>query len=125
MARRRFQLPGIQDLSKEQEDARALLKDGQHLIVGGPGTGKSVLALLRSRRLHDDKDKYVFLVFNKLLHQASQQLFGERFSSQQWQSWFIGIFREATGTLPPRFPPGMAALGPPRLGIRDADDRGG
>jgi DNA helicase-2/ATP-dependent DNA helicase PcrA len=49
MAKREFNLPGIQDLSKEQEDARALPKQGQHLIIGGPGTGKSVLALLRSR----------------------------------------------------------------------------
>ena len=45
MARRRFELPGIQDLSKEQEAARALPRRGRHLIVGGPGTGKSVLAL--------------------------------------------------------------------------------
>lgn len=104
MARRKFQLPGIQDLSKEQEDARALPKDGQHLVIGGPGTGKSVLALLRSRRLHEDKARYVFLVYNRLLHQASQQLFGERFSSQQWQSWFIGIYRAATGAPPPRLP---------------------
>jgi hypothetical protein len=39
--RREFNLPGIQDLSKEQEDVRARPKQGQHLIIGGPGTGKS------------------------------------------------------------------------------------
>ena len=50
MARRKFELPGIQDLGKEQEAARALPREGQHLIVGGPGTGKSVLALIRARR---------------------------------------------------------------------------
>ena len=50
MAKRKFELPGIQDLSKEQEAARALPSEGQHLIVGGPGTGKSVLALIRGRR---------------------------------------------------------------------------
>ena len=71
MAKREFNLPGIQDLSKEQEDARALPKQGQHLIIGGPGTGKSVLALLRSRRHQQDKDDYIFLVYNKLLNQAS------------------------------------------------------
>ena len=32
--RRKFELPGIQDLSKEQETARALPREGQHLIVG-------------------------------------------------------------------------------------------
>lgn len=101
MAKREFNLPGIQDLSKEQEDARALPKQGQHLIIGGPGTGKSVVALLRSRRHHQDKDDYVFLVYNKLLHQASCQLFGEELRSQQWQSWFMKTFRAATGDAVP------------------------
>ena len=64
MAKRRFRLPGIQDLSKEQEDARALPMEGQHLIVGGPGTGKSILALLRARRLSQEDAQYVFLVYN-------------------------------------------------------------
>ncbi len=104
MAKRKFNLPGIQDLSKSQEDARALPKDGQHLIIGGPGTGKSVLALLRARRYHRDKDDYVFLVYNKLLHQASGQLFGEDLYSQQWQSWFEKTFRTRTNEAVPKLP---------------------
>ena len=67
MAQRLFELPGIQDLSKEQETARALPKKGRHLVIGGPGTGKSVLALLRARRHANAKEPHVFLVFNKLL----------------------------------------------------------
>jgi DNA helicase IV len=101
MAKREFNLPGIQDLSKEQEDARALPKQGRHLIIGGPGTGKSVLALLRSRRHQQDKDDYVFLVYNKLLNQASRQLFGMELSSQQWQGWFMNTFRTVTGVAVP------------------------
>jgi len=103
MAKREFNLPGIQDLNKEQEDARVLPKEGQHLIIGGPGTGKSVLALLRSRRHQHDKDAYVFLVYNKLLHQASRQLFGkEELCSKQWESWFMTIYREMTNDALPR-----------------------
>lgn len=105
MAKREFNLPGIQDLSKEQEDARALPKQGQHLIIGGPGTGKSVLALLRSRRHQQDKDDYIFLVYNKLLNQASSQLFGKELKSQQWQSWFSAIFKAATEKSIPKLPP--------------------
>ena len=82
MARRKFELPGIQDLSKEQEAARALPKEGQHLIVGGPGAGKSVLALIRARRHLREDDDYIFLVFNHLLNKASSQLFGDGFESQ-------------------------------------------
>jgi superfamily I DNA/RNA helicase len=105
MAKREFNLPGVQDLSKEQEDARALSKQGQHLIIGGPGTGKSVLALLRSRRHQQDKDDYIFLVYNKLLNQASRQLFGMALCSQQWQSWFTSIFKTAAGEDMPKLPP--------------------
>lgn len=104
MAKREFNLPGIQDLSKEQEDARALPKQGRHLVIGGPGTGKSVLALLRSRRHQQDKDDYVFLVYNKLLNQASRQLFGMELCSQQWQSWFTSNFKTATGEAMPKLP---------------------
>jgi DNA helicase-2/ATP-dependent DNA helicase PcrA len=104
--RRAFELPGIQDLSKEQEDARALPKQGQHLIIGGPGTGKSVLALLRSRRHHQDKDDYIFLVFNHLLNQASRQLFGIGLNGKQWQSWFMSTFTNLTGNQIPKLPPG-------------------
>ena len=105
MAKRKFALPGIQELSKEQEDARALPKKGKHLIFGGPGTGKSVLALLRSRRHHVDKDNYLFLVFNRLLHQASRHLLNDALTSRTWQSWFSGFFNECTKQSIPLLPP--------------------
>ena len=105
MAARKFELPGIQDLSKEQEAARALPKEGQHLIVGGPGTGKSVLALLRSKRHHRNGDDYVFLVYNHLLHRASDQLFGGELNSDTWMAWFRRVFGDSTGRKVPLLPP--------------------
>ncbi|NWH06341.1 AAA family ATPase [Desulfobacter latus] len=102
MAGRLFELPGIQDLSKEQEAARALPKKGQHLVIGGPGTGKSVLALLRARRHAKAKESHVFLVFNRLLHEASCHLGGSDIHCQQWMSWFFKIFKEITKNEVPR-----------------------
>ncbi len=102
MVRRKFELPGIQDLSKEQEATRALSREGQHLIVGGPGTGKSVLALIRARRHHREKDDYLFLVFNHLLNRASGQLFGDGLSSRTWMGWFLNTFEKITGQPVPR-----------------------
>ena len=102
MAKRRFELPGIQDLSKEQEAARALPKEGQHLIVGGPGTGKSVLALLRAGRHERERDDYLFLVFNHLLDRASGQLFGGDLASRTWVGWFLETFEKITGQPAPR-----------------------
>ena len=97
MAKRKFELPGIQDLGKEQEAVRALPKEGRHLIVGGPGTGKSVLALIRARRHHREHDDYLFLVFNHLLHRASGQLFGAGLVGRTWDGWFRSMFRETVG----------------------------
>ena len=97
MARRKYELPGIQDLSKEQEGVRALPKEGQYLIVGGPGTGKSVLALIRARRHQQARDDYLFLVFNHLLNTASGQLFGRGIASATWDAWFRNQLRELSG----------------------------
>ena len=105
MARRKFELPGIQDLGKEQEAARALPGEGQHLIVGGPGTGKSVLALIRARRHHRERDDYLFLVFNHLLHRASGQLFGPDLAGRTWIGWFLDTFEGITGQSVPRLEP--------------------
>ena len=111
MAKRRFELPGIQDLSKEQEAARALPKKDkegqglQHLIIGGPGTGKSVVALLRARRHQRECDEYLFLVFNHLLDRASGQLFGNGLSSRTWIGWFLETFEEITNQPVPRMDP--------------------
>ena len=93
---RRFELPGIQDLTKEQERVRALPLEGQHLIVGGPGTGKSVVALMRARRLAADGAHYRFLVYNHLLNRASRQLY-KSVSSGTWMHWFSQQFRAITG----------------------------
>ena len=97
-------LPPIQDLGKEQEAARALPKEGQHLIIGGPGTGKSVLALLRARRHRDERDDYLFLVFNHLLDRASGQLFGDGLVSKTWIGWFLDTFEKIAGQSVPRMP---------------------
>ena len=101
MRRRTFELPGVQDLSKEQESVRALPTEGRHLIVGGPGTGKTVVALIRTRRHQKRKDDYQFLVWNQLLHRASRQLYGEELTSATWHGWFKKRFRDMTRQLTP------------------------
>lgn len=91
-----FKLPGIQNLSKQQDGALALPLNGQHLIIGGPGTGKSVVALLRARRLAQEGSPYRFLVFNHVLHHSNRHLFGDSksLSSMTWLSWFFRMYRD-------------------------------
>ncbi|MDR2636881.1 MAG: ATP-binding domain-containing protein [Zoogloeaceae bacterium] len=91
-----FKLPGIHELSKGQDAALALPLEGQHLIVGGPGTGKSVVALLRARRLAREKKPYLFLVYNHLLRQSNLHLFADdpkRLETATWDAWFRGQYR--------------------------------
>lgn len=90
---RNFSLPNLEDLSKRQEAIRALPLKGQHLIVGGPGTGKSVVALFRVKKLKNENKDYACLAYNHLLLKSNQQLAVEEISSQQWQSWFNQIYK--------------------------------
>ncbi|EIM01145.1 hypothetical protein RHOFW104T7_06665 [Rhodanobacter thiooxydans] len=90
---RRFTLPNVQDLSKDQDAALALPLDGQHLIVGGPGTGKSVVALLRVRRLVSENENYRFLAYNNLLDQSSRHLFGNDLKAFTLISWFRRLWK--------------------------------
>ncbi|MBK7646964.1 MAG: hypothetical protein IPJ12_07370 [Betaproteobacteria bacterium] len=107
---RRFVLPGIQDLNKDQDEALALPLEGQHLIIGGPGTGKSVVALLRARRLAADQKKYRILVYNHLLNGSNRHLFGftQPLVSNTWEKWFRDmykyIFKVAVPTIPQEDP---------------------
>lgn len=61
--RRVFELPNNDDLSKEQEKVLRLPLNGVYLITGAPGTGKSVVGLLRTK----SDEKYIFLAYNKVL----------------------------------------------------------
>jgi superfamily I DNA/RNA helicase len=95
-----FRLPGIHELNKGQETARALPLEGQHLIIGGPGTGKSVVALLRARRLAREGKPYLFLVYNHLLRQSNLHLFADdprQLEVKTWDAWFRGQYRDRTG----------------------------
>jgi DNA helicase IV len=105
MAKREFELPGIHELSKEQEQAIRLPMEGCHLIVGGPGTGKTVVTLLRLRRYiqQSKSSDSVFLVYNHLLHETARQLFGEGMNSATWMSWFMRLYSKHMKEPVPKF----------------------
>lgn len=75
MAKRVFELPKDQELTKDQRMAIRKPADGQYLIVGAPGTGKSVVALLRLKKYAND-EPIQFLTFNHVLNHANNVLVG-------------------------------------------------
>ena len=96
--KRKFELPLWNNLNKDQLKAIHLPKEGAHLIIGGPGTGKSVAALLRVRKHHSQKKAdYCFLVYNYLLHEASQQLMEGVLECDRWISWIKKLFLAISG----------------------------
>ena len=106
---RQFTLPGIHELNKDQDEALARPMEGRHLIVGGPGTGKSVVALLRlwARRLAQNEKTYITLVYNRLLDHSNRHLFGDEqtFSARTWDSWFRDTFKDEVGEEVPKLQP--------------------
>ncbi len=102
---RRFELPGIHELTKEQELIRGLPKKGCHLIIGGPGTGKTVMTLLRARRHCRSREDHQFLVFNHLLNKASRVLAGEDISTATWMRWFGELYGKCVGGRVPKREP--------------------
>ena len=104
---RKFSLPGIHELNKDQDEALALPVEGQHLIVGGPGTGKSVVALLRARRLNEANRTCGTLVYNQLLHHSNRHLFGsdQPFPAMTWDRWFRRLIKRRLSTDVPTLEP--------------------
>jgi superfamily I DNA/RNA helicase len=64
-----MRLPSYQDLSKEQDGINHLPLDGSYLVVGPPGTGKTVMALYRATMLAKKKEKLSVLMHSRLLKQ--------------------------------------------------------
>jgi len=90
MAQRQFKLPGVDQLNKDQDKVLRLPEDGQYLIIGGPGTGKSVVALLRTLK-YLKNNNYIFLTYNKVLLSSCLQLVQRNLRSRTLTSF---IYKE-------------------------------
>lgn len=76
MGKRIFKLPRRDELTKDQRRVLRLPADGQYLVVGAPGTGKSVVALWRMKELENTQNVH-FLTFNHVLNHANKVLLGD------------------------------------------------
>ena len=62
-SKREFKLPSVEELDKKQDVILRLPEDGIFLVTGGPGTGKSVVSLIRRNRVKKSKN-YIFPRFS-------------------------------------------------------------
>ena len=92
MAKRIFELPRQDQLTKDQRKVLRLPAEGQYLIVGAPGTGKSVVALLRLQALANTENVH-FLTFNHVLNHANKYLVDKKFEKKMdsAMSWLYDL----------------------------------
>lgn len=103
--KRIFRLP--EKLTKEQDLPNDLPMQGRHLLIGGPGTGKSVVALLRAGRLvrSSKNGSHVFLAYNRLLIHYCSALSPVRINAETWETWFRRTLRQQMHQSCPLQPP--------------------
>ncbi|MEX5237103.1 AAA family ATPase [Kocuria arenosa] len=102
-----MKLPAFEDLSKEQDLIFNLGLDGNYLISGPPGTGKSVMALYRTQALTFDDREPSVLMYSKVLKQYTEQAANEMGVAgyvTTFHSWFCKFWRKYYRTSVPSLP---------------------
>jgi hypothetical protein len=96
-----FRVPSAAELTREQLAVFDLPADGRFLVTGPPGTGKTILALLRAQRLVNLGHRPTIVLYNKALAamvraEAKKMKLSERVKT--YHAWFASLYREATGS---------------------------
>jgi DNA helicase IV len=103
-----FRLPVYQELSKEQDIITNLPLQGRYVVVGPPGTGKTVVALYRAELWKSKDTDSLFLVYNQTLNQYLNVAIQEKNLGDQtctYNSWFWKWYKENLGHTVPQFAP--------------------
>lgn len=99
-----MKLPAFEDLSKEQDLVYNLDLDGNYLVSGPPGTGKSIIALYRAQVLTFDDREPAVLMYSNVLKQYTEQAANEVQVAgfvTTFHRWFWNFWREHYRTNPP------------------------
>ena len=90
---RKNALPTYEELSTEQDSILRLPANGRYLIKGAPGTGKTVMTLLRAASLRKRSKPVLYILHYKVLGRYCQQLVKGPLDIQSYHSWFCRHFR--------------------------------
>lgn len=101
-----LRLPTWEELSKDEQVPIANLPlNNSFIVTGGPGTGKTILALHRAAKLKASSSQVNFLVYNKTLRNYLEQAISEaglnEYVVKTWHSWFYNYYQGKIGNLVP------------------------
>ena len=103
-----MKLPVFTQLSEEQIEIYGLPLEGKWTVTGPPGTGKSVMALYRTKMLCDENRPVTTMVHSKLLQQyvnaAESELEIPDGHIRTFHSWLWKYWRDEFGSSPPTMP---------------------
>jgi DNA helicase IV len=103
----RLKMPGVEDLTEEQDKILRLPDEGRYFVGGPPGTGKTVLALLRAHAMTARRNRPMLLMHNLLLRDYCRQWLVSRglaVRTETWQRWFTYNYHRTYGVAPPQCP---------------------
>ena len=86
-----MKLPSESALSREQKEVISAPSEGTILVMGPPGSGKTVVAVMRERALRKQKQEVRSVVFNNVLTRYTG-------NETTFHSWIKSWWRTATGT---------------------------
>lgn len=93
-----MRLPTYQELSKEQDGVYGLPLDGNYLVSGPPGTGKTVMALYRASLLEKGKRPVRLITYSRLLSRyvrsATDTLDMDETSVATMHSWLASFWQK-------------------------------
>jgi len=90
-----MRLPAESQLTTEQKEICFAPSNGTTLVVGPPGSGKTVVAHFRAQRLRNRREQVRLLMFNHVLRRYTGD-------AETFLKWIGGWWREATGRGFPR-----------------------
>ncbi len=102
----RLRMPGVDDLTPEQDRILRLPDEGRYFVGGPPGTGKTIVALLRAHAMTARDNHPGILMHNRLLKSyCAQWLSSRRLSIKvdTYHSWFGSHYFRTYGARPPEF----------------------
>lgn len=100
-----FTLPDFDGLSHDQDDVLALPLDESAIVLGPPGSGKTIMALYRAKLLHGAGRPTLLLMYNRLLSSYTKAAIAALSINSvvdTYHRWFRGFWLRTYRSKPPK-----------------------